>query len=301
MSAFYTVIMGNITMTMYDIYKSRRDNLVLRIRESKSLYETGSVISEAFETMQYQYLSQPGNEALTEKLTQAMTLVKTAFPMLESVNKYKMWENAENSKQPKKKNLMPGFIVLLAGIIMVMAPLCYYMFVKNLEMADMKNYLMSMGGGCAVILLAGFMLFFRRKIKTKFVVEISADADDISRKLEEVVKQIDVIMSAEKEAVKKQSALLESAINADEAQLFGYLMEARLSGQPDFALEQLEEVEHYLAKQDVILVNYTKGNEKYFEFLTGDETKTIRPAFIRGGEVMLKGLAQLKEGTVTAE
>ena len=52
-------------MTFYEIYKTRRDNLVSRIRESKSLYETGSVISEVFETMQYQYLSQEGNQPLT--------------------------------------------------------------------------------------------------------------------------------------------------------------------------------------------------------------------------------------------
>ena len=89
-------------MTMSDIYKSRRDNLVLRIRESKSLYETGSVISETFETMQYQYLSQPGNEQMGEKLGRIMALAKASFPLLESVNKYKMWENAENTKQPKK-------------------------------------------------------------------------------------------------------------------------------------------------------------------------------------------------------
>ncbi|MBQ8604192.1 MAG: hypothetical protein IJ410_05050 [Oscillospiraceae bacterium] len=288
-------------MTMFDIYRSRRDNLLLRIRESKSLYETGSVISEAFETMQYQYLSQPGNEALTDKLARIMTLTKASFPLLESVNKYKMWENAEENKQPKKKSPLPGFAMLLIGVAMVMAPLCYYMFVQSIPFADMQTHLMVMGGGCLVILIAGFMLFFRRKIKTKTVVEISADAEDIVKRLEEVVKQIDIMLAAEKEAMKRQSALLASAINDDEAQLFGYLMEAKLSGQRDFALEQLDEVEHYLAKQDVILVNYTKGNEKYFDFLTGEETKTIRPAFLRGGRIMLKGLAQLKEDTVVQE
>ena len=53
-------------------------------------------------------------------------------------------------------------------------------------------------------------------------------------------------------------------------------------------------MEHYLAKQDVLLVKYTKGNERYFEFLEGEETKTIRPALVRAGQVMVKGLAQLK-------
>ena len=90
--------------------------------------------------------------------------------------------------------------------------------------------------------------------------------------------------------------MMESAINEDEAVLFSYLMEAKLSGEPDFALDQLDEVERYLAKQDVMMVNYIKGNEKYFDFLEGEETKTIRPALVRGGEMLAKGLAQLKYG-----
>ena len=82
-------------MTFFEIYKSRRDNLAARIRESKSLYETGSVISEVFETMQYQYLSQEGNAGLTQTLTDLVNMAKTAFPLLESVNKYKLWEKTK--------------------------------------------------------------------------------------------------------------------------------------------------------------------------------------------------------------
>ena len=78
-------------MTFYEIYKSRKDNLAQRIRESKSLYETGSVISEVFETMQYQYLSQEGNASQTEKLTDIVNMAKTAFTLQESVSNYKLW------------------------------------------------------------------------------------------------------------------------------------------------------------------------------------------------------------------
>ena len=78
-------------MTLFEIYKSRKDNLATRIRESKSLYETGSVISEAFETMQYQYLSQPENSQMADKLADYVAMAKSSFNLLESVNKYKLW------------------------------------------------------------------------------------------------------------------------------------------------------------------------------------------------------------------
>lgn len=282
-------------MTLYEIYKSRRENLAARIRESKSLYETGSVISEVFETMQYQYLSQEGYAPLTEKLTDLVNMAKTAFPLLESVNKYKLWENAEKEKA-KKKSPVPGLVTLLIGVALIFGSLGYYMFLYNVKLEKMQNFMLAMAVGCLFILIAGFMLFFRRKVKSKATVEISADADDIVKRLEELVKAIDAMLEKEKQAQKTQQQLMDSAINADEANLFSYLMEAKLSGQPDYAMEQLDEVERYLAKQDVILVNYIKGNEKYFDFLEGEETKTIRPALIRGGEVLTKGLAQLKYG-----
>ena len=282
-------------MTFYEIYKSRKDNLAQRIRESKSLYETGSVISEVFETMQYQYLSQEGNASQTEKLTDLVNMAKTAFPLLESVSKYKLWEDAEKTPK-KKKSLMPGFITLLIGLALVFGALGYYMFLYNVKLEKMQNIMLAMAVGCLFILIAGFMLFFRRKVKSKATVEISVDADDIVKRLEDMVKHIDTLLAKEKQSQKITQQLMDSAINADEAQLFSYLMEAKLSADADFALEQLDEVERYLAKQDVMLVKYIKGNEKYFDFLEGEETKTIRPALVRGGEMLTKGLAQLKYG-----
>ena len=282
-------------MTLFEIYKSRKDNLVLRIRESKSLYETGSVISEAFETMQYQYLSKPENNGMEEKLTDYVNMSKTSFTLLESVSKYKLWENAE-AKPVKKKSLMPGFITLLLGIALIFGAVGYYMFMYNVSFEKMQNFLIAMACGSFLILVAGFMLFFRRKVKSKATVEISVDPEDIVKRLEEVVKNIDVMLEKDKKAMAIHNQMMESAINEDEAVLFSYLMEAKLSGEPDFALEQLDEVERYLAKQDVMMVNYIKGNEKYFDFLEGEETKTIRPALVRGGEMLAKGLAQLKYG-----
>ena len=285
-------------MTLFEIYKSRKENLAARIRESKSLYETGSVIGEVFETMQYQYLSGAENSQMGEKLADYVNMAKSTFSLLESVNKYKLWEDAQ-AKPQKKKSLMPGFITLLLGIALVFVPIGVVMYAKHIKLTDIPNYqfyLAAIASGCLFILIAGFMLFFRRKVKSKATVEISVDADDIVKRLEDVVKNIDSMLEKDKQAMKAYKQMMESAINADEAQLFAYLMEAKLSGQADYALEQLDEVERYLAKQDVMAVKYIKGNEKYFEFLEGEETATIRPALVRGGEILAKGLAQLKYG-----
>ena len=282
-------------MTLFEIYKSRKESLTLRIRESKSLYETGSVISETFETMQYQYLSQPEHGQMAEKMDSYVNMAKSTFTLLESVNKYKLWEDAQ-AKPAKKKSPVPGLVTLLIGNALVFGALGYYMFMYNVSFEKMQNFMIAMAVGCLLILIAGFMLFFRKKVKSKATVEISVDPEDIVKRLEDVVKNIDTMLEKDKLEQIMNRQKIETAINTDEAQLFAYLMEAKLSGEADYALEQLDEVERYLAKQDVIAVKYIKGNEKYFDFLEGEETTTIRPALIRGGEILTKGLAQLKYG-----
>ena len=282
------------TMTLLEIYRSRKDALAQRIKESKSLYESSGVISEALETIKYQYLSENENQPVKEELEELIKMAKSSLPMIESVNKSKLWDNHENAA-PKKKNPLPGLILLIIGVALVFGSIWYYMFLRNIKFVTMQPYFMAMAFGCFLILLAGFALFFRKKPKNKAVVEIMVDADDLVKRFEEVVKEMDSILDNEKTKASRVKDLVDNSINSDEATLFAYLMEAKYSKQPDFAMEQLEEVEHYLTKMDVLIVNYSQGNEKYFNFLEGEEERTARPALLRSGEVIAKGLVYVKD------
>ncbi len=282
-------------MTMLEIYKTRKDALTERMANAKSLYETTSVISEILDTMKYQYLAQPDCTKYTEKLEEMIEYAKTMLPVIETVSKSKLWEKADGP-EPKKKSLWPGFLSLLLGLVGIVGPIEYYMFRNSIKMDSATVYLGIIAAGAALVFLSGFLLFFRRKPKTKAVVEIDVDERELADRLEDIMKFIDVAIEAEDKRIETQKSMLDTAINDDEIKLFTYLMEAKYSGQPEYALEQLDEVEHYLLKQDILVITYSKGNEKYFDFLNGEETKTVRPALVRGGEVLSKGLAQIRPG-----
>ncbi len=286
-------------MTMLEIYRTRKDQLAERIDRSKSLFEAGSVIGECFETMQYQYLSEGDNDKLAEYLGQIISLVKTTFPLVETASKTKLWEKTDGTPE-KKKSPVPGLVVLLLGLVAIFASTVYGLFAKDIPISEGQNLLIALAVGSALILGAGFLLFHRRKNRQKPTIQVSVDRQNRVKRLEETVKVIDGMLEAEKRKIKNQQALMDSAINPDEVQLFSYLLEAKMSGQRDFAMEQLDEVEHYLAKQDVLIINYTRGNERYFEFLPGDSEKTIRPALVRKGEVLAKGLARLPQEEISA-
>ncbi|MEG1782700.1 MAG: hypothetical protein RR253_05590 [Oscillospiraceae bacterium] len=281
-------------MTMQEIYQSRKSALSQRIKESKSLYETGSVISEAFETMQYQYLSAVTHKVLSDKLTGLVAVAKAGFPLIESVNKTKLWETyKDGEEQPKKKSPLPGLIFMLLGLCAIWLCVGYYMFINNISFQEAKSWLLFIAVGCGLLIISGFLLFHRKKERVKTVVEVGVDGDDLVKRLGLVIQEIDRLMEQEAEELKIKSAFKDTSIQGEELDLFAFLLEAKYSGQPDFAMEQLDEVEHYLATQDVILVPYSKGNEKYFEFLEGESNKTLRPALVQKGEVLRKGLATM--------
>ena len=91
----------------------------------------------------------------------------------------------------------------------------------------MQSYILVMATGCFVILLSGFMLFHTKKVKSKTVVEISADAGDLADKLEAIFKEMDDILRAEQQSAEKQKQALSMAVNPQEVQLLSYLMEAK--------------------------------------------------------------------------
>lgn len=286
-------------MTMQEIFGGRKAALSQRIKESKSLYETGSVISEAFETMQYQYLSEGADKALADKLTNFVGLMKAGFPLIESVNKTKLWESyKDGEEEPKKKSAAPGLVFLLLGLCAIWLCIGYYMFLYNITFATAQNWLLVIGVGCILLMVSGFLLFHKKKVKSKTVVEVSVDADDIIRRLGALCQELDSLMEQEARELKQRLEVKDNSLNPEELDMFAFLLEAKYSGQGDFALEQLEEVENYLAGQEVVLVPYSKGTENYFEFLEGEETKTLRPAIIQKGEVLKKGLATMALQTV---
>lgn len=281
-------------MTFLEIYHSQKISFSERLKKSKSLYETSVVISELLDSVQYQYLNQEGNEVLNDTLSSVVTLAKSSVSTIESASKTKLWVETDGNEKVKKRPVVPAFVILILGVAAVFCPLLYYMFLFNIRISEMKSYFLFMALGSVMILVASFLLFFKKTAKIRPMVEVSADVDDVLSKVEEIMSLIDKMVEKYKADKEKTNYLIENSISDDEARLFAYLMEGKYSKQPEYALEQLDEVEKYLVEHDVEIEEYEKGKEEHFEFLEGEDDKTIRPALIRDGSVIGKGLVQLK-------
>ncbi len=75
--------------------------------------------------------------------------------------------------------------------------------------------------------------------------------------------------------------------------LYGDLLEALYSEDGEFALERLEQLRYYLHMQNIEAIDYTNEHIDWFDLMPGSGSleKTIRPALVRKGILLYKGLA----------
>lgn len=279
--------------TMQEIYKSRKPALISRLGECKSLFETASCVKEAVETMGYQYLSLRENTLTEREMDYILSPLQAAFPLMESVSKYKLWEDARKEKS-KKKNPLPAFLIMLTGIAVISLCMGYYMFINNLVFEDFKGVILGAAVGYLLLFIACFMLFFKPKSKPRLSVEIYADPGALADKLEEVMEQADLSIARLIRAKEARRQKRRTSLTRRQTELFAAMAEARRYGDGEYALERLEQAEKYLRGMGIILLDYREGSEQYFEFLPGETAKTLRPALIQGGKVLKIGLAQIK-------
>ncbi len=102
----------------------------------------------------------------------------------------------------------------------------------------------------------------------------------------------------------RQAGLWHAGGAPDEAMLdvMGALMEAKASGREDFVLRSLDQAQQYLRMQGIDVVEYDAAHAQWFDILpTMGEARTIRPAMVREGKVLRRGVAALRaERSVSA-
>lgn len=87
-----------------------------------------------------------------------------------------------------------------------------------------------------------------------------------------------------------------AALVRDDLDFFAELLEnayarKRRDPQDRQASEMAENIRYYLHERGIETADYASGQDRWFEFLPGGSKETIRPAFLRDGQLVRKGLA----------
>lgn len=127
-------------------------------------------------------------------------------------------------------------------------------------------------------------------------VEIRPDADKIFRNYRAAIYSVDQsleeISAAERWSKREKAGEIDGRkATTPEIELFSDLMAASYSGDPEYALEKIEEIKYYLHRQQIEVVDYSEATAQYFDLMPGNRAGTIRPALVADGQILKKGLA----------
>ena len=123
--------------------------------------------------------------------------------------------------------------------------------------------------------------------------EVAVDAEDMVREIGEICQAAD-LCAADLALIEKDNGPARLSGTADEAMLdlLSAMMEARASGRQDLALRSLDQAEQYLRMLGVQSVFYDAEHAALFDVLPARSgERTVRPALVRDGELVRRGVA----------
>jgi len=159
----------------------------------------------------------------------------------------------------------------------------------------------------ALLQLLGANLLFFSGTKTSESAQVRgvpfADTDALVRTLRELCQAVDICVS-DLMLLEKEAGLARLSGTADEAMLdlLSALMEAKASGRDDLAMRSLNQAQQYLHMLGVEVIQYDDAHAQLFDILpTLGENRTVRPAMIKDGKILRRGVAALQaERSVSA-
>jgi hypothetical protein len=301
MKTMKTLLSGNKDaakpLTMFDCLESRKDSVIAKLKEAGSAAKSRFVLEDTLDTVLYQYIGACKEDALKDEAASLMKAVRTAVPLIETAGETKIWSRTKG-RGPEKKapKVLYGIFLVLGLCALGYGVYSFWtLYQSALSWPKMSVSVYEIAGGVLLLFLAGFFLGRRRPadLQNEQQVEILIDAEMTYRCLSAVMIQIDKTLDSVRDAqAKKALENPQAVLSEEEISLYAGLVQASYSSDGQMALEQLEDVKHFLHDKGVELLDYDPSRESWFELLPGSgKAKTLRPAFVSNGSLLWKGLA----------
>ena len=286
---------------MTDLLEKDRDKLLTELSATGTAEKAVRVLENEMDKLLLKHNEQAESDRERESAAYMMQAVRLSLPLIDSNGRIKVWERGSGGDD--KPSFKLSFLILaLAGVA-----LCVFGLAKLIIDAyvgadpKMRSDVLLRGGatvgGLIALYFAGYM-YSRPKGggKAEHQVEIRVDADKIYRNFRTAILSIDQsieeIRAAERWNQREKAGTIDGrTVTNAELELFSDLLAAAYSGDPEFALEKIEQIKYFLHKQQIEVVDYNKDTAKFFDLMPGSKAATIRPAMVAQGGILKKGLA----------
>ena len=291
-------------MKMTDLLEKDRENILTSITQAGTAAKAVTILENETDKLLLKFNDQCDSDREREAAAHMMQAVRLSVPMIDSAGKTKVWERGsdDSAKKEKGKVRIPFVLLTIASVLLVAYGLVPLVVASLINAGE--QYRTQLIVRCCFVIGGMIMGFFagamqRKKEKQaakEHQVEIRPDADKIFRNYRAAIYSVDQsleeISAAERWSKREKAGEIDGRkATTPEIELFSDLMAASYSGDPEYALEKIEEIKYYLHRQQIEVVDYSEATAQYFDLMPGNRAGTIRPALVADGQILKKGLA----------
>ena len=289
---------------MTDLLEKDKEKLLTELSAAGTAEKAVHVLENEIDRLLLKHNEYCESDHERESAAYIMQAVRLSLPLIDSNGAIKVWERGQRRDNDEGGSFKISFLVLLIlGIALCVFGFGPLMMDAYVAVDDNARNEVILHGGATVVGLvclyfSGYMYSRPKKFtgKTEYQVDIKIDADRVYRSFRtamlSVDQSIEEIRSAERWKQREKAGSIDGrAVTQSELELFSDLLAASYSGDPEYALEKIEQIKFFLHRQQIEVVDYNKENEKYFDLMPGSKAATIRPALVAQGGLLKKGLA----------
>ncbi|MBQ9412846.1 MAG: hypothetical protein IJU29_07095 [Oscillospiraceae bacterium] len=274
-------------MTITELLEEDKDGLLGRLERAGTPERGETVLSEELQKLLVRY-NQSEDSGLRRSAAAGMTeALQSGLALLDTRGETRVWES--EPQRVKRSVSAPGIAFLAAGCALAAAALVILLD----RGAPVALALLPVLGGFLTG-LGGFLLRPGTAAKTappERKVEVATDWNKVYRVLHTAGMVMDRNLSETVAALPDGAEPAGEAPERSELELLGSLLEAARSGDGEFALDRLDQVRHYLHSRGIDTVEYAPETADWFDLMPSVRRETLRPALVRDGELLLRGLA----------
>ncbi len=287
---------------MTDLLEKDKDSLITELAAAGTADKAVRVLENEMDKLLLKHNEQCDSDRERESAAYMMQAVRLSLPLIDSNGATKVWERGAGRSDEGgsfKVSFLVLFILGLALCVFGFGPMFFNAYVAAEE--KLRNEVLLHGGativGLVCLYFAGYMYSRPKKEgKKEHQVEIKVDANKIYRNFRTAILSIDQsleeIGAAERWSKRDKAGSIDGrTVTSSELDLFSDLLAAAYSGDPEYALEKIEQIKYFLHKQQIEVVDYSSETAKFFDMMPGSKAATIRPALVAQGGLLKKGLA----------
>lgn len=280
-------------MNAVTAFAHREELLLAQLRDAQSMDQAISACMLSLEQVACE-LAQDEQDELARQRQQAVLACLRRAPQLLRAAAARGELVASQDQHAGKQAAVPGRLRRMmrpAGAFLLGALAVY-------ELIDGKTLF------ALLQLLGANLLFFSSSAVRYGGVQMTArgipfaDAEALVRTLRELCQAADLCVS-DLMLLEKDAGMARLSGTADDAMLdlLCALMEAKASGRDDLAMRSLSQVQQYLHMLGVEILFYDPAYAQHFDILpTMGDARTIRPAMMKDGKLLRRGVAALQAG-----